>query len=234
MLSGNYNTITNCYIGTDITGTTAIGNTYSNWTEAVRIEGNYNTVGGTTAADRNVISGNYHAGIWIPGDNNFVQGNYVGVSASGNNALANRGTGVGTQSGADYNSISNNVITCNGYYNDSWENSMGISMVATPRYLITLSDECCWNKITWTTYDSRTYTGNVNDGIGIRSAYNTITGNVVSGNTRHGIHLSNSSANYNTIQGNYVGLSPDGTTAIGNGQHGITVSGSYNTIGGIY
>ena len=29
LLAGNYNTITNCYIGTDITGTTAIGNTYS-------------------------------------------------------------------------------------------------------------------------------------------------------------------------------------------------------------
>ena len=164
-----------------------------------------------------------------------MQGNYVGVSASGNNALANRGTGVGTQSGADYNSISNNVITCNGYYNNTWGKFYGIEIDGSHT---TISDNivglsASGNKITWTTYDNRTFTGNVNDGIGIRSAYNTITGNVVSGNTRHGINLSNSSANYNTIQGNYVGLSPDGTTAIGNGQHGITVSGSYNTIGGV-
>ena len=68
--------------------------------------------------------------------------------------------------------------------------------------------------------------------MGIRSSYNTITGNVVSGNARHGINLLNSNTNYNTIQGNYIGVSPDGTIAIGNGEQGIIVYGSYNTIGG--
>ena len=233
LLSGNNNTITNCYIGTDVTGTVAVGNTYSTWTEAIRIEGNNNIVGGTTAADRNVISGNFHAGIWIPGDNNLVQGNYVGVDASGNNALANRGTGVGTQSSGDYNTFSNNVISCNAYYANDWQ-FYGIEIDGSHT---TISDNivglsAAGNRITWTTYDNYTINGNVHDGIGVRSSYNTITGNVVSGNARHGINLLNSNTNYNTIQGNYIGISPDGSTAIGNGEQGIIVNGSYNTIGG--
>ena len=50
-----------------------------------------NTVGGTTAAARNVISGNLHEGVLIGfagTANNVVEGNFIGTDATGKNFLA--------------------------------------------------------------------------------------------------------------------------------------------------
>ncbi len=40
-----------------------------------------NTIGGTTASARNIISGNADAGVWITssGSNELVEGNYIGT-----------------------------------------------------------------------------------------------------------------------------------------------------------
>ena len=116
----NNNTIAGCYIGTDVTGTIAVANTYSLWRNAVALYGNFNTVGGTTLADRNVISGNTHHGIWTVGDNNIVRGNYLGVNAAGNAALGNGCSGVGTDTMAEGNLITGNVISGNGIINNSF------------------------------------------------------------------------------------------------------------------
>jgi hypothetical protein len=70
------------------------------------------TVGGKTAAARNIISGNGNTGLWITGLESgtvLVQGNYIGVAADGATALGNVGAGIltnrpatvgGTASGA--------------------------------------------------------------------------------------------------------------------------------------
>src|SRR5439155_9607678 len=54
-----------------------------------------NTVGGTIASARNVISGNTSSGgVTIGGSaasGNTVQGNYIGLNAAGTAAIANRG-----------------------------------------------------------------------------------------------------------------------------------------------
>ncbi len=235
LLAGNYNKVVGCYVGTDVTGTTAVGNTYSTWTEAIRITGNYNTVGGTTIADRNVISGNLHAGVWIPGSYNNVLGNYVGVDATGNNALPNRGSGVGTQVGSVYNVISGNVISCNGYYNNG-QRYMGVendgNYTTISNNIVGLSASGAL--MTWTSYDGKVFVGNVNNGIFLRGSYNTITGNVVSGNTNHGIATnSGSNSQYNLISGNRCGTNLAGTAAIPNTIDGIRLETShYNTITG--
>ena len=54
-----------------------------------------NTIGGTSAADRNLVSGNTLAGIVFASStmNNIAQGNWVGLNASGTGAIAN-GTGI--------------------------------------------------------------------------------------------------------------------------------------------
>jgi hypothetical protein len=82
-------------IGTDATGMVALGNQVA----GVLIDQGAanNTIGGTTAAARNVISGNQTAGVQITDagtTGNVVEGNYIGVDASGNNALGNGTFGV--------------------------------------------------------------------------------------------------------------------------------------------
>lgn len=53
------------------------------------INASNNTIGGTTAAARNVISGNDGGGVSIGGSGNQVLGNYIGTNAAGDAALSN-------------------------------------------------------------------------------------------------------------------------------------------------
>ena len=82
MVEGNY-------IGTNATGTAAVANNI--W----RLSSNApnNTIGGTTAGARNVISGNcvvrcFHQRVY--GFGNVVEGNYIGTNATGTAAVANQ------------------------------------------------------------------------------------------------------------------------------------------------
>src|SRR5262249_8095450 len=86
------NTIAGNYIGTDATGTVDMGSTI----DGIVILTANNTIGGTTAAARNIISGNNSSGIFItgvPATGNLVQGNYIGTDVTGTNDLGN-GVGV--------------------------------------------------------------------------------------------------------------------------------------------
>ncbi|HEV8062133.1 MAG TPA: Ig-like domain repeat protein, partial [Gemmataceae bacterium] len=72
-----------------------------------------NTIGGTTAAARNVISGNTGDGVDITGNvttGNFVEGNYIGTDGTGTNALGNMGNGVNIQVGASNNTIGGGAV----------------------------------------------------------------------------------------------------------------------------
>ena len=115
------NVVAGNYIGTDITGTVAI----PNGTDGVEIDtsASGNTIGGTTAAARNVISANSDSGVMIDEANdNLVEGNYVGTNAAGTAALANDGDGVEIYSGGIDNTIGSgttsdaNVISGNTGY----------------------------------------------------------------------------------------------------------------------
>ncbi len=94
MLQTSLNQVQGNFIGTDITGTFAIGNVLG----GIEIRDSAdNTVGGTSAEARNVISGNFLAGIVITlagASGNQVQGNYIGTDASGAAALGNASEGV--------------------------------------------------------------------------------------------------------------------------------------------
>ena len=70
----------------DVTGSVALGNTFN----GVNIENaDNNIIGGTSAAARNVVSGNGSPNInlWFSASGNTVQGNYVGTDAAGTTAL---------------------------------------------------------------------------------------------------------------------------------------------------
>jgi len=78
------------FIGTDITGTRAIGNG-----TGVIIGGNIRDtkIGGTTASERNIISGN-EIGIDMEFNNAIIKGNFIGTDISGTNALPNTVGGI--------------------------------------------------------------------------------------------------------------------------------------------
>src|SRR5262249_36202403 len=98
LLSGSLTsgtTVTGNFIGTNATGTAAIPNAGAGI--AVRNGSHNNTIGGTTAAARNVISGNGLDGIDILDigcDNNVVQGNFIGTNAAGTGAIGNGQFGI--------------------------------------------------------------------------------------------------------------------------------------------
>ncbi len=89
------NTVQGNYIGTDVSGTRALGNIgYGIFIGSAAVD---NTVGGLTAGTRNLISGNSEHGIGIFDDGttgNVVQGNYIGTDASGTLPLGNSRSGI--------------------------------------------------------------------------------------------------------------------------------------------
>ncbi|HEY6895516.1 MAG TPA: CSLREA domain-containing protein, partial [Rhodanobacteraceae bacterium] len=80
------NVIEGNFLNTDTSGTTELGGQYP----VVRIAGANNVLGGTAPAQRNVIGGGAASGshtVQVGGNGNVVQGNYIGVDATGTVAL---------------------------------------------------------------------------------------------------------------------------------------------------
>jgi hypothetical protein len=104
-------TVQGNYIGTDVTGTRALGNTGG----GIDITSSGNLIGGLVAGAGNVISGNVFGirlgGFSAPVVGNVIQGNIIGLNATGSGPLPNAHMGIwieqvsnntigGTQSGA--------------------------------------------------------------------------------------------------------------------------------------
>src|SRR3989344_3745214 len=91
----NSNEVTGNYIGTDVNGTADLGNTL--YGVYISNAAKYNLIGGATAGERNIISGNDSSGIFISGANthsNEVAGNYIGTDVNGTADLGNTAYGV--------------------------------------------------------------------------------------------------------------------------------------------
>jgi uncharacterized repeat protein (TIGR01451 family) len=103
------------YIGTTASGAAALPNNVRGI--FIGDGATNNVIGGTTVADRNVISGNSGTGVFINGTgitNNDVIGNYIGLNAAGTAALGNFGHGVDVGGGsATGNTILSNLIFAN-------------------------------------------------------------------------------------------------------------------------
>ena len=107
------------FVGTDISGSVSLGNVRSGIN--LEFSGNTNTIGGTVAGSRNIISGNGNIGVMIwASQGNIVQGNFIGTRVDGSSPLGNGGNGVHIYNGSG-NSIggstaaSGNTIAFNGY-----------------------------------------------------------------------------------------------------------------------
>jgi hypothetical protein len=89
-LSGNL--VQGNFIGTDVTGSTAVGNVSDG--VLINFGSASNTIGGTTPAARNVISGNGGNGVRSDYHPNTVQGNFIGTQGNGVSPLGNGLNGV--------------------------------------------------------------------------------------------------------------------------------------------
>ena len=98
------NVIRGNYVGLDAAGTGALAND----SRGIAIASANNTIGGTAAADRNVISGNTGNGIDFRGataTGNLLQGNYIGTDVTGTVDLGNTGDGVELSLAATNNTV---------------------------------------------------------------------------------------------------------------------------------
>ncbi len=230
------NLIVGNYIGTDVTGTQA----RANGSDGIRMTFSANNqIGGTTAGDRNIISGNTNAGVSIgtpTSSNNRVQGNYIGTDAMGTSALPNTVTGVAIIEAP------NNTIggTASGEGNViSGNNAGGVAIVFPDSTGNIVQGNLIGPDVTGTVALGN---GSINSGVTIKSASgNTIGGlsaaarNIISANGGSGISVvvnvvAEGPAEANVIQGNYIGTDITGTVDMGNGVHGVSLSNADNNL----
>ena len=225
-------------IGTDMTGQTAVANTYEGL--AVQNGATANTIGGTVAGAANLISGNYYnLVIYDPGTSgNVIQGNLIGTDITGNTALPGpfEYEGLAMGNGAASNTIGGTVVGAANLISGNYYNLVirdpGTSGNVIEGNLIGVD-------ITGKTAlpGPFEYEGLA---IGNGAASNTIGGtvagaaNIISGNYL-GVVLSDTNTSDNLLQGNLIGTDITGTNAIGNGFVNVQLQNgaSGNVIGGI-
>ena len=88
-VTGSDNVVQGNYIGTNRTATAAVRNEFT----GVVVQNSNNTIGGPSAADGNVISGNGQYGLIVAGAN-LLQSNSIGANAAGDGGIANHAGGV--------------------------------------------------------------------------------------------------------------------------------------------
>ncbi len=214
------NAVQGNYIGLDKDGAQKLANGYG---VALQFGTTMNTVGGTSAAARNIISGSIQAGVYINSSGtsgNTIQGNYIGTTADGTAARGNGNDGVVIFGGASSNTIggtaagTGNVISGNARY--------GVLVNGTNSN----SNVILGNRVG----TNAAGTGALKNEVGIRlegtadtviGGSATGAGNLVSGNRLWGIELLESARAI--VAGNVVGLNAAGTAAIPN-IHGIIVN----------
>jgi titin len=225
LLQGDDNLVEGNYIGTDITGTTALGNRY----EGVEIDtGSNNVIGGSTAAARNIISGNLLHGVFNDEGHTSILGNYIGTDVTGTLALGNLGGGVytltngtigGTTAGAR-NLISGNgrdgIFVDQGFSNSIQGNFIGTDVTGT----VSLGNAGLGVLL----YSNRNPShGNTIGGT------EADAGNVIAGNREGGIEIGGYG---NLVQGNFIGTDSLGSGALPNLGDGLGIYGFGNTVGG--
>ncbi|MCA8990001.1 MAG: hypothetical protein KDA78_20310, partial [Planctomycetaceae bacterium] len=217
------NVIQGNYIGTNISGSAALGNK-----RGLYIQSDGNIIGGAEAGSGNLISGNSMEGIRLENSKqNTIQGNLIGTAASGTAALGNGTDGIFLLDSTDTSigglvSTQRNVISGNN-------NGIYIEKGADIRVL---------GNYIGTDILGSADLGNSSNGVSLLNTNNNLIGgtsprarNVISGNDSNGVLIADGSGN--TVQGNFIGTTRTGNAALSNAQNGISLSNSHsNQIGG--
>ncbi len=227
-LATSNNTFEGNYIGTDVTGTFARGNLA--YGMHLFAGANGNTIGGAAAGTRNIISGNGtgEAGVFIDGatsSNNVIRNNYIGTNVTGTAAIPNNLHGI-RMTNAPNTQIIENLISGNDVHGIYVYNVGSTGTQILGNYIGT---NAAGDARIDNLFDGVRLEGN-SSGTVVGSPGN---GNVISGNTQHGVNINSSDGN--TIQANYIGTDPTGLIDLGNTLSGIysdLFNSSNNLIGG--
>jgi hypothetical protein len=228
--TGGSNKVVGNWIGLDSNGTGAEGNKK----HGIMVQGPNNVIGGTSAADRNVISGNGDAGVFLftyKANHTTIKGNYIGTDYTGSKPVKNK-NGVHVN-GGQYNTIggttsgSRNVLSGNVHDGVLINTGGATHNVVQGNYI-------------GTNAAGAGRLGNGWYGVEVSQSYNTVGGtsaaarNVISANGMDGVSFYLASGTHNVCQGNYIGTDYTGTRDLGNAWSGISITNDakYNTIGG--
>jgi CSLREA domain-containing protein len=209
------------FLGTDIDGMVAMPNDTG-------LEDNFGgsdvILGGTTAAARNILSGNGYAGAALyatpgpAGSGAQLLGNFIGTNVLGTAAIPN-GTayapyGMGVDAGYS-TTIKGNLISGNA----------GAGANVLDRVL--LQDNLVGTDVT-----GFTALPNIGDGIALQGDVVTVNDNLISANSQSGILIAIGTHDH-VIERNKIGTKIDGIDPLGNAVAGVFVDGAYdNRIGG--
>jgi uncharacterized repeat protein (TIGR01451 family) len=225
------------YVGLNATGDAVISNVFS----AISSSSPNVTIGGPAAADGNLVAGN-GGGISLfrqtngavlihPGGNNLVQRNIVGLDKTMSFTLSAAATNAGINVSNGGNQILDNIVAGNGTY-PAFVGGIGLFGPFATGNVVK-------GNFVGTNPAGAANLGNGGSGIVVSGASgNTIGGplpgdrNIAGANGREGISINaqpGETASNNVVAGNYVGVAPDGSGALPNREHGITLFSNAGT-----
>ncbi len=222
-----FNVVASNYIGTDVSGLVARGNIYG---VSIALGAISNTIGGSSAAERNVISGNIGSAVILTGGTttgNVLLGNYIGLGSDGSTPLGNEGFSV-FLNGAPNNTIGG-MAPGEGNIISATTNLVVSTGSGIQLYPGANNTRILGNRI------GTDATGNLarpnRNGIVIPAGVSAteIRGNQISSNTVGGIDTQSPNS---VIAGNFFGTNASGTSALGSGQFGVVVNATNVRIGG--
>jgi photosystem II stability/assembly factor-like uncharacterized protein len=205
------NTIQANYLGVAANGTTGRSNSRG----IVLTNSSNNLIGGTTAAARNVIAGNQSTGLVVEGNNNVIQGNFIGTNAAGTAALANFGNVVIENVASSDNLVGGTAIGAGNLLSGS---QWGVSSNGTRT---TIQGNRIGTDVTGT--------NKIPNSVGVNSiGPDSLIGglvpaarNIISGNQGDGVSIRGTGSK---LQGNYIGTDITGALALGNNGNGVSAN----------
>ena len=223
--SGTWNNVVRGnMIGTNAAGTAALANPNGIF---IHNGASKNRIGGTTAAERNVISGNTSRGVEVSINaptGNLIRGNYIGLNAAGTGAVPNN-VGVILLAGATDTTIggtepgTRNVISGNASHGVFVGDSTTVGTIIQG------------NRV-GTNAAGTGAVANGDNGVHLaQSAQDVLVGgsgaaarNVVSGNENNGVCIVGSATALRVVN-NFIGTNASGGGAVPNAIHGVAVGG---------
>ena len=243
---GGGNRVEGNFLGTDVSGTAALGNGL----HGLEVRSRGNTIGGATPQARNLVSGNALRGVHISAtqvaaacvpatpcidvSDNVVIGNYVGTDVSGTQPLGNGAAGVllfqatSVQVGGA-GPGEGNVISGNG--------TRGVAIAGgTASGNVVLGNRIGTDPTGTAAVPNQTLGVRIGGNSSLGGAHDNVIGgagpgegNVISGNLGVGVSVGGHS---NQVLGNLIGTDVTGTVALGN-EFGLSLtSGPNNVVGG--